>query len=265
MKAKFCVLAAGILAAGMFQQAGAQSTGAPSPRVSSSATPHSIYIGVKGGISIPNLQSGSNGPEISNGYSSRQGPYFGVFGEFRLSREFSIQAEVNYSSQGGKKEGKQVIPEGTFPGQPAGMALYANFKSVAKLNYIEVPVLARFTFPLGGRFNFMVDAGPYVGFLVRAEDVTSGTSNVYADKEETQPVTPEAVNFDHTTDIKDQLHTANFGLQGGIGFSLNLGEGYLLIHGGGNYGLVDIQKSEKNGKNNTGAATAVIGYALRVR
>lgn len=222
-----------------------------------------IFIGVQGGISIPNLQSGSNGPEISNGYSSRLGPYFGVFGEFRLSPRFSVQPEINYSSQGGKKDGKQVIPPGTFPGQP-DMDLYANFKSVAELNYIQVPLLAKFTFPLGERFRFMVDAGPYAGFLVRAEDVTSGKSLIYADKEETAPLPAPEQNFDHTEDIKDQLHTMNFGIQGGIGFSLLVGRGYLMVHGGGDYGLMNIQKDKKYGQNNTGAATVVAGYALAI-
>jgi hypothetical protein len=37
-----------------------------------------------------------------------------------------------------------------------------------------------------------------------------------------------------------------------------------MVHGGGNYGLMNIQKDKKYGQNNTGAATAVIGYALRI-
>lgn len=262
MKPKFLTLVVSILTLGIADMAAAQY--APGSVTSSRQGRGAIFIGIQGGISIPNLQSGSNGPEISNGYSSRRGPYFGAFGEFRLSTRFSLQPEVNYSSQGGQKKGKQVIPPGTFQGQP-DMNLYANFKSVAKLNYIEVPVLAKFTFPLGARFNFMVDAGPYVGFLVRATDVTSGNSMVYADKAESQPLPVGTVDFDHTENISDQLHKVNFGIQGGIGFSLAVGNGYLMVHGGGNYGLINIQKEKKYGQNNTGAATAVIGYALRIR
>lgn len=250
MKTKFILIVAMIFAMAGFQQAHSQ-------------TP--VYLGLKAGIGIPNLHTGNNGSEVSSGYSSRLGPYFGVFGEFRLSDKFSIQPEINYSSQGGKKDGEQAVPAQQFePSAPAGMMVYANYKSVAKLNYVEVPVLAKFTFPLNSHFNFMVDAGPYVGFLFKAANVTSGSSNVYADKEETQPLTPGEQNFNANTDIKNQLKSTNFGIQGGVGFSYNLNNGYIFIHGGGNYGLVDIQKNAQDGKNNTGAATVVLGYALRI-
>jgi len=221
-----------------------------------------IYVGVQGGISIPNLHSGSDN-EVTEGYSSRLGPYFGVFGQYKFSDLFSIQPEVNYSSQGGKKNGQQAVPGNEYnPQVPAGTNFYANFKSVAKLNYIEVPVLAKFTFRLSDHFNLALDAGPYVGFLVGAKNHTSGTSSVYADKEETQVLVPD-VSFDGTTDIKDQLRKANFGAQGGVELEALLGKGYLFVHAGGNYGFVNIQKVY--GKNNTGAATAVLGYALQVR
>jgi hypothetical protein len=224
-----------------------------------------IYLGVKGGIGIPNLKAGSGASEISKGYSSRLGPYFGVFGDFHLTRVFSLQPEINYSSQGGKKDGRQAIPAQEFnPQAPANTFVYANYKSNAKLNYIEVPVLAKFTFPLGEKWNFIVDAGPYVGFLASAKNVTSGSSYVYADRDEQQALTPQPVPFDSTDDIKDQIHTANVGIQGGVGLSLKLNESYLFVHAGGNYGFMNIQKNPINGKNHTGAATVVVGYALRL-
>lgn len=34
----------------------------------------------------------------------------------------------------------------------------------------------------------------------------------------------------------------------------------IFIEGGGNYGFLNIQKGSQNGTNNTGAATAVVGY-----
>lgn len=224
-----------------------------------------IYVGVQGGISIPNLH-GSGGNEVSRGYASRLGPYFGVFGQYRFSDLFSIQPEVNYSAQGGKKDGQQAIAgQDVNPQAPAGTYYYANFKSVARLNYIEVPVLAKFTFRLTDRLRLSVDAGPYVGFLVGAKNETSGTSPVYADKAETQPLPVGEQSFDGNQDIKDQLHKTNWGAQGGVGLEEALGSGYLFLHGGGNYGFVNIQKGTAHGKNNTGAATAVLGYALKVR
>ena len=63
-------------------------------------------LGVKGGISIPNLTSGgSNETPLNTGYSSRLGPDFSIFGDFKFSNLFSIQPQIEYSSQGGKKDG----------------------------------------------------------------------------------------------------------------------------------------------------------------
>jgi hypothetical protein len=65
-----------------------------------------IAIGARGGISIPNLSaSGSEQNPLNTGYNSRLGPDFGVFAEFKISDLFSIVPMVEYSSQGGKKDG----------------------------------------------------------------------------------------------------------------------------------------------------------------
>lgn len=224
-----------------------------------------IYLGVKGGISIPNLSAGGGNP-VSSGYSSIEGPYFGIFGDFGITRHFAIQAELNYSAQGGKKNGQQAIPSADYapPGTP-GLPeyFYANYDSKARLNYLELPVLAKFTFPIGGAWKFLVDAGPYVGYLMKGKNVTTGSSDVYEDEGETTPVTPGPVSFDSTESITSQIHRFNFGIQGGIGLEYFLKHcGYLYLQVGGNYGFMNIQKGTENGKNQTGAATAAIGYAF---
>ncbi len=61
-------------------------------------------MGVRGGISIPNLTAGSSRSNpLNTGYSSRQGPDAAIFGEYHVSSLFSIGAMVEYSSQGGRK------------------------------------------------------------------------------------------------------------------------------------------------------------------
>jgi len=45
-----------------------------------------VAIGARGGISIPNLSaSGNEQNPLNTGYSSRLGPEFGVFAEFKIS------------------------------------------------------------------------------------------------------------------------------------------------------------------------------------
>jgi hypothetical protein len=230
-----------------------------------------IAIGVRGGISIPNLTAGgSEENPLNTGYSSRQGPDAGIFAEFKFSDLFSLQPMVEYSSQGGKKDGLQALPtpdeiaEGyEARGAQAPTYVYANYKSEAKLNYLMVPILAKFGWNLSkSPFRIYVDAGPFIGFLLSAKQVTSGTSNFYTDPAGTQAITPSPQNLDNTQNIKSQLNTVNFGVEGNVGLAYHFKRSSVFIEGGGNYGFLNIQKGTANGKNDTGAATADIGYAF---
>jgi Outer membrane protein beta-barrel domain len=227
-----------------------------------------MAIGVKGGISIPNLSSsGSDQNPLNSGYSSRLGPEFGIFGDYKMSELFSLEAMIEYSSQGGKKNGLQAFPfpqnfSGMFPPDEAPTYLYANFSSEAKMNYLMIPILAKF----GHQFNnspwrVYIDAGPFVGFLLSAKQVTTGTSEIFIDPAGQQPLPIGTQPFDNTQNIKDQLHNANFGVEGNIGLNYGIGKNNIFFEAGGNYGFVNIQKGTANGKNNTGAATLVLGFS----
>lgn len=229
-----------------------------------------IYLGVKGGISIPNLSAGGANP-VSSGYSSIEGPYFGAFAEFGLTHHFSIQAELNYVAQGGQKNGQQAIPSADFaadfpPGYQAPEYFYANFKSKARFNYLELPILAKFTFSLGGPWKFLVDAGPYVGYMLNGKNITSDSSNVYADQGESEELPIGKQSFYANSSITDDLHRFNFGIKGGVGLEYFVHHcGYIYLELGGEYGIINVQKGTVNGKNQTGAATAALGYAFNLR
>lgn len=227
-------------------------------------------FGLKAGISIPNLQSSGDNP-LSSGWSSRQGPYAGLISEMKLSNHWYLQAELNYSSQGGKKDGVQAIPVSPeyasfFPeGVPVPDYLYSSYKSEAKLNYIELPLMLKYEYPISGKFTLFANAGPYVGYLLSAKNVTSGTENIYLDKGLTMPLLPAPISFEANTDIKSDLTSFNFGIQAGIGLAYKIAErGKLILTGGGNYGLTHIQKDPANGENNTGAGTVTLGYLIRL-
>ncbi len=75
------------------------------------ANAQDVSLGVQGGISIPNLTAGGAGSTpLSTGYSSRSGPDFGIYADFKISGLFSIQPMLEYSAQGGKKDGLQAFP-----------------------------------------------------------------------------------------------------------------------------------------------------------
>ena len=228
-----------------------------------------VAIGVEGGISIPNLTSGgANATPLSTGYSSRLGPDFGINAEFKVSSLFSIQPQVEYSSQGGKKDGLQAFPTPpqlaqAFPPGQAPQYLYANYNSTAKINYLMIPVLAKFGWDFkGSPLRLFADAGPFVSFVVSAKQVTTGSSEFYADPAGTQPLPGGAQSFDNTQDIKSSLHSTNVGIEGNVGLQYKFKRSYLYIEGGGNYGFINIQSVAADGSNNTGAATVQIGYSI---
>jgi hypothetical protein len=225
-------------------------------------------IGFNGGISVPQLRS-SGGNEISEGYESRLAIVFGGFADLGITQQFSIKAVVNYTGQGGKRKGMQpvtAIPPDLSQLLPPGAMLYANFQSEAVLNYLEIPVTAKFTW--GDKLKYYINAGPYAGVLLSATQKTEGTSQLYLDKAGTQPVGIQgqpmpALSFKADTDIKKDINPLNFGLTGGIGLAYPVGgAGEIILDGRGALGLTSIQKDTKaNGKSNTGGLFLTLGYA----
>jgi hypothetical protein len=220
-----------------------------------------ILAGVKGGISIPNLTSSSSNP-LNNGYQSGLGPDFAVFGEYEVSDLFSVELSAEYSAQGGKKNGKQAVPNPISQTPPY---LYANFNGTARLNYLLIPLLAKFGMDLDqqGKWRVYADAGPFVGFLLSARTVTSGTSNVYNDEAETDSLLSGPISFASDTTIKDQLNTFNYGIEANVGLSYQFNQHKLFFEAGGNYGFKIIQKDPADGQNRAGAVVIRIGYAYR--
>jgi hypothetical protein len=227
-----------------------------------------VKFGAHAGISIPNLRG--NAEDIySKGFESRQGPYFGLTADIPLAPRFSLALDLNYTSQGGLRTGMQPITMDLPPGLPIPpeTILYADFRNETILDYVEIPVLARFTF--GDRIRFFVDAGPYIGFLVRAVAVTEGTSALYLDEAGTMPIIippatePLEVDLGAETDVKDSLETVNLGLAGGGGMLVPLGPGDLVLEVRFQLGLTTLQRyPETDGNTKTGAILISLGYTL---
>jgi len=288
-----------------------------------------VTIGVRGGLTMPGFTGGSGDP-VSEGYSTITRFGASVFAEIKFSQLFSIQPMLEYSQEGAKRNGMQaLVATGANPqlagaftqawqgalasapelgmlsqlGLPADFPtapqyLYANANRNAKMDYLMLPVLAKFgwNFTKSSPWRVYVDAGPYIGLLLNAKNAVGINGSVYADQLGTALIQlPDAVteqipaamlptltgavaqisdgvagqmatNLSGTQDFKDQLHTVNWGLEGNVGlqYQINL-HNRVFVEVGGNYGLMNIQKSTGNGqylngKNNIGAATAMVGY-----
>ena len=131
-------------------------------------------IGLKGGLGFANAKYTSG--TYSETYNSIVTPNFGLTLDFKGSESFNIQSGLMYNGMGGKYS-------------------YDGGSTRTHLNYLSIPLLAKFKFGEG----FHGYAGPQLSFLL----------------------SPKYKDEDGTTDIKSELKGSGvFGLFG-LGYSLN--------------------------------------------
>ena len=230
----------------------------------------SVTIGAKGGISIPNIRGNT---EQSEGYTSRKATYFGLLVNKKISNYLSLQAEVNYSPQGGQRNKMQPVPADQLAGimLPPGTKLYADFRNKTILNYIEIPLLLQMNLHRANAFQYHLNFGPCIAFLEKAQTITSGTSTIYFDPGGRMPLQLQdgiqvpPVSFDSKTNIKEEIKKINAGLVGGGGLDYCFGFHKIFLEGRFTLGLTNIQtNTEENGKNHTGSVIVAIGYAYQL-
>lgn len=115
------------------------------------ATAQSTRLGIKAGLTSSTIVGDdADGAESLNGFSG------GVFATFQLSPAFAIQPEVLYMSKGATLDFEDAIT------------------ADLKLRYIEIPVLAKFSFG-SDPLRPSVFAGPAIAFRTGCEiEVESG-------------------------------------------------------------------------------------------
>lgn len=223
-----------------------------------------VWLNLHGGLSLPNLKGGTN--ELSQGYTSRKAPFFGLGLDFKLSHPAFLKMELNYSSQGGQRNGLQPLAPDQLSGLPVppGVTLYADFQNETILDYLEVPVLIGLV--MGRSSRLLLEVGLFVSYRVRAKTITSGTSLIYIDPAGSIPIDPGLqVPFEAETDVSQEINRWNYGLCGGLGVKMPVGSGQILLGGRFNYGLANIQSHpEITGKNRSGGLIITIGYLFRL-
>jgi len=273
-----------------------------------------VSVGIKGGLTIPNITPGGTKTPLSEGYSSRLAWGAGAFADIQFTKTFSLQLGLEYSGQGGKKDGMQAVPTGSVidglmgkieqagitlpPGMeemlpglfPQDKYLYADFKSVAKFNYLMLPVQAKFGWNLSptSPFRVYVSAGVFGSYLLSAKRESTGVSPFYlaggsqsisqyaqgvmtgmgvdpAIQGIVTGILDEIKTQDNDQTITNDIKDFNFGVIGAVGLSYRFcGRHQIFIEGGGNYGLVKIQKDKEHGQNRIGSGSVMLGYSFRL-
>jgi hypothetical protein len=162
-----------------------------------------LHAGIRGGLNIANVSADPDDTELAD---SRNGLALGGFVAFPVTPMISVQPEALFMMKGDKQEEGDVT-------------------SNVKLNYIEVPVLAKVNFMPQGTANPSLFLGPSVGFNTTAKsEVEMGTDPA------------------EETDIKDSTKSVDFGLVFGGGLEMPVGQGGQKVGFDIRYtmGLVDI-------------------------
>ncbi|MBL7741076.1 MAG: PorT family protein [Chitinophagaceae bacterium] len=110
-----------------------------------------LNFGVKAGLNMADI----TGKDVYD-YRSKAGIYVGGFASLDLTEKLSAKAEMFYSVQG---------------------ARWDDDNEKTMLNYVQIPVLLKYNIASG----FYAEAGPQVGFLLKAKDNNEG--DVYSIKE----------------------------------------------------------------------------------
>lgn len=112
-------------------------------------------LGLRLGGNLAQLRGSDNA--LGNDATDRKlGFIAGAFAEMPLSGSFSVQPELLYAQKGGRIDESFVEDD-----------LDGDFRSDFKLNYLELPVLVKYSVPTGSRIRPSVYAGPYAAYSVK--------------------------------------------------------------------------------------------------
>lgn len=142
-----------------------------------------IYGGFKGGVNIANQSADPSDSELSD---SRTGMAIGGYVGIPVNPMFAVQPEALFTMKG---------DQGDIAGSTGS----------TKLNYIEVPVLARVNFMTDAAAHPAIYAGPSVGVNISAKSEMEGAT-------------------ESSVDIKDSVKPIDFGMVIGGGITFPVGQ-----------------------------------------
>lgn len=167
-------------------------------------------------------KAGLNFATVSNIDNSKMltGFYVGAVAEIKFNDKFSVQPELMYSAQGVKQNFSDTF-----------MGVTVSYNNTLKLDYINIPILAKYYVADG----FSVEAGPQFGFLVKAESKSEGEK----------------------FDMKDSTKSFDFGIGAGVAYDLANG---FFANARYNFGLTDVAKDNEGDAAKNGVIQVGVGY-----
>ena len=188
----------------------------------------------------------SMGPEIGAAFSNhgkdaddseyKSGLVAGGFVTYSIRDTYAFTGKVLFNQKGAKSEDGDVKE---------------------RLNYIEVPILARVYFNREGTVRPNVFIGPSFGFLTGAQWKVG--DNDYENVEDI-----EGDPFGDVDSYKDVYNTFDFGASLGLGLSIKVAaEMYFIVDARYTYGFTEVYKNADGSSNNQNATvTAGLSFGI---
>ncbi|SEA08300.1 porin family protein [Psychroflexus halocasei] len=179
-------------------------------------------LGFGVGLNISNVSTIDNQDNASSLISFNAG----ASGEYYFSDRWGVKAKLIYDRKGWSDG---------FITDENMISLTTDFK----VDYVTLPIMANWHF--GKNRNWYLNFGPYVGFLVKAEDSELGI------------------------DFKDGFKSNDFGLAYGIGYKFEINESIkLYVEYDGQAGLTDIFEENEGSTIRNGRSSFNVGllYSL---
>lgn len=184
-----------------------------------------VSVGLRGGVNSANMKEKSNDPDYDyTDLKSVTGANFALLVNYRFGdTPLSIQLEPGYSQRG-----TQIELDETSTSD--GIIYRRKTEDKIKANYIELPVLLRFS-PQIGPLEGIFSLGPEFRFLSEPMRIKSSSSR-YEDG-----VLTENKSTEENMDWGDGFRKTNFGIVAGIGIALPLDKIKFFVEGRYHYGF----------------------------
>jgi outer membrane protein with beta-barrel domain len=183
-----------------------------------------IEVGFKGGVNFATMDL-----NYEENTESRRLFGGGIFLRFRVNETFSIQPEILYMRKGTARSYQGTISVPEYGWSSATVVVEELFN----IDYLEIPVLIKFTIPTNGRLSPFVYTGPCLGIRSRARrDITATATR-----------DNETYVYSESDDIITVTTVTDFGLICGGGIDFEVGQGLLTFDARYTYGLLDLHES----------------------
>ena len=184
--------------------------------------------GIKGGLSLSKF----TGKDASNDFTSqkyRPSGAAGAFATYRLSDMFAASLEPMWVQRGNKFDA--VAEDGS------------THSVSTRVDYIDVPLLAKFYVPTSSNFHPNIFVGPDVAFRLDAKEKDTNSS--------------QSIN------IKDNVKSTDFGVAFGLGTVYDIGKGGVSVDGRYYAGLTKIDNTASKSTIRNGDFLFLVGYSFK--